>query len=285
MSAATAPLTSTEALVASQLTYWVQKALDGLGGKEDSDGNRWSWLSASDLRDRLLRRFYTDLTEHSLYRVLRSLVAKGWFVRAQLLYSTHRNSTYFYRFGPNHPDAHGGTQVPLPTCLPEAPRPVQQGDSRGVTEVETAAEQERQQGVSVLYTPSICSKGLTKNPSKGLSKAADAAKAVKRTTSSGKPATQQPAAGPLDREDSCATPQVPSQGAPAPLPQVEPTRPLQGRTDLPGVPQAPFQSVQQRILALVARFDPASLTPVSPSAVVLNGKVHRVDDGACSPLR
>lgn len=264
MSAATATLTSTEALVASQLTYWVQKALDGLGGKEDSDGNRWSWLSASDLRDRLLRRFYTDLTEHSLYRVLRSLVAKGWFVRAQLLYSTHRNSTYFYRFGPNHPDAN-------------------KGDSRGVTEVEAAAEQERQHGVSVLYTPSISSKGLPKNPSKGLSKAADAAKPVKRTTSSDKPATQQPAASPLDREDSCATPQVPSQVVTAPSPQVQPELSLQGHTVPSGV--ASRGTVWERVRALTAQFNPASLAPVSPSAVVLNGKVHRVDDGACSPLR
>ena len=196
-------LTSAEALVASQLSYWVQKALEGKGGKEDLDGNRWSWLSASDLRDRLNRRFYSDLTEHSLYRVLKSLVNKGWFVRAQLLYSTHRNSTYFYRFGPNHPVGQVTSEEATAAANP------------GPTELQAPTEQECNSGVSLLYTPSISSKSLTKNPSKGPSKAATAATSQTAiSTSSGGRTAEQPAAPPLDRVKTApGGPQAAREGA------------------------------------------------------------------------
>ena len=269
----TVSLTPTEALVASQLSYWVQKALDGLGGKEDSDGKRWSWLSASDLRQRLLRRFYTDLTEHSLYRVLRSLVSKGWFVRAQLLYSTHRNSTYFYRFGPAHPSA------TAPTVTSDCP------------EVKTPAFTGSHPGVSLLNTPSISSKVLTKSLSKGPSKGAAAAEATTAVvTSSPEPKAQQPATldtgrsitEPQKAPEDTATPQMlGSIARPVETPLVSSESPLANPSHL----SSQARSVWERVQALAASFDPSKVEAVSPRGVVSGGKLLRVNDGLCSPLR
>jgi len=275
-------LTPTEALVASQLSYWVQKALEGKGGKEDLDGNRWSWLSASDLRNRLSRRFYTDLTEHSLYRLLKSLVNKGWFVRAQLLYSTHRNSTYFYRFGPNHP-VHTEKQ-------PVNPDP---------TEQQPPASTNVQPGVSLLYSPSTYSKSLTKNPSKGPSKAALAAtNQTAVLTSSGERTAVEPAAPPLDRGGVVpGGTQAAREGASNRSPVA--TVSAVSKTPL-ATPQRPqvtqLSRVLERCLELAGLNGPSLSLAEPPSRVVsgsqlselvkVEGVLHRVlDPVATAPLR
>jgi hypothetical protein len=64
-------------------------------------------------------------------------------------------------------------------------------------------------------------------------------------------------------------------------PQNRPVPPVANSNPLAGLQG----SVRERINALAALFDPGTVQPVSPSAVVLGNRTHRINDGACAPLR
>jgi len=75
----------------------------------------------------------------------------------------------------------------------------------------------------------------------------------------------------VDGEGACAPLEPPARDVP---------------TVITGNPFAGLQgSVRERINALAALFDPGTVQPVSPRAVVVGNRTLHVSDGACAPLR
>ena len=95
-------LSPAEGLLARQISYWINVSADGRGGSKDQLGRGWTYLSADDLQSRVLDYDTVDLSIPTIYRALRSLVKKGWFIREKL--TAHRwFQVFHYTFGPNHP--------------------------------------------------------------------------------------------------------------------------------------------------------------------------------------
>ena len=82
----------------------------------------------------------------------------------------------------------------------------------------------------------------------------------------------------VNGEGTSAPPEPPTRGR---IPQDRPVPPVANSNPLAGLQG----SVRDRINALAALFDPRTVQPVSPSAVVLGNRTHRINDGACAPLR
>ena len=251
-------LTVLESLCFEQVSFWVGVVERNRGASGALvNGVPYTRLPAGELVANLTERLpFLSLTVRQVRRALNRLVELGLLVREQF-WQTRWRSDYWYT-------------VPAVACSGTEPPETQVGTevSVSVTALNHAGSECCDQGGHPFLKP-LSSSLPNQNQAEGPS-----------VVEQSNPLPLTPTAPPL---------QGSVQTAAAPLPPVPTAPPLQGRTVPSGVPQAPvpgpFQSVQQRILALAARFDPASLAPVSPSAVVLNGKVHRVDDGPCAPLR
>ena len=103
-----------------------------------------------------------------------------------------------------------------------------------------------------------------------------------RVTSSLEPTAEQPSASPIDGGRCVAEPLEAPEVASTPRVDGHHPTPIQTCQSPTGRSQA---TVWERVKALAARFDPSKLEVVSPRAVVVGGRVLRVDDGATSPLR
>ena len=102
MTTTTVSLSPAESVLARQISYWINISAEGKGGSKDQLGRGWTYLSAEDLQGRVLDYDSVDLSVPTIYRALRSLVTKGWFLREKL--TSHRwYQVFHYTFGPNHP--------------------------------------------------------------------------------------------------------------------------------------------------------------------------------------
>ncbi len=262
-------LTVLESLCFEQVSFWVGVVARN-GGKSGRlvNGAPFTRLPAGDLVANLTERLpLVSLTVRQVRRALNRLVELGLVVREQF-WQWRGCSDYWYSL----PEVVAGGCTQSSESVPPVPVSVTPPSTSVTPPLPTGSHPCDQNGHPFL-------KPLSSPPSEQ----------TRQTDEDSDPKPQPATHKALTREGDPVPPQVPVQTVTDPLPQ-SPTAPsLHGHTVPSGVPQAPvpgpFQSIQQRILALASRFDPASLTPVSPSAVVLNGKVHRVNDGACAPLR
>ncbi|MDB4336944.1 hypothetical protein OAA10_00365 [bacterium] len=102
MTTATVSLSPAEGLLARQISYWINVSAEGRGGSKDHLGRGWTYLSAEDLQGRVLDYDTVELSIPTIYRALRSLVKKGWFIREKL--QSHRWwHVFHYTYGANHP--------------------------------------------------------------------------------------------------------------------------------------------------------------------------------------
>lgn len=112
----TVSLSPAEGLIVRHLSFWVGIATQGKGGSRDHLGRGWTYLAAWDIQERIQAEDHVVLSEPTIYRALKRLVAIGWFVREKLNAGRYRDQTYHYTFGPSHPSVvRGGT------CTEEAP--------------------------------------------------------------------------------------------------------------------------------------------------------------------
>lgn len=267
-------LSPLESLCFEQVSFWVGVVArnNGRSGRVVA-GTPWTRLPACDLVSSLEERLpFLSVTVRQVRKALGRLVELGLLVREQFWQSERGRSDYWYSLAEvptlapsDEPD---GRVAP---CAPQG--------TPGVTGGEPRSDQI---GHPFLRTLSACLPEKTRQTEV-------------RTE------IRQPRAPHVDREgaDSVPTDPVPlcagepvlvsAQGAcapstdpvPRPLPLPEGSVPLpsgQGGTGRHG-------SVWDRINALVALFDPASVEPVSPRAVVVGNRTLHVSDGACAPLR
>lgn len=95
-------LSPAEGLLARQISYWIDVSAAGKGGSKDNLGRGWTYLSADDLQGRVAAYDSVELSIPTIYRALRSLVKKGWFIREKL--TAHRwFQVFHYTYGANHP--------------------------------------------------------------------------------------------------------------------------------------------------------------------------------------
>lgn len=249
-------LSPLESLCFEQVSFWVGVVERNRGASGALvNGVPFTRLPAGELVSDLEERFpFLSVTVRQVRRALNRLVELGLLVREQFWQCRWR-SDYWYSL----PEA--ATAAAAQTA-PEVPVN---------TEVSVSV-------TPLSYTGSVCTNHggnpfLTTLPS-------SLPEQTRQTDVESEPQTEAQTA--LTVRGVPVFLQDPAQAPTPPLPPTPASSPLQGLLE---ASQKGRQSVVQRILSLAAQFDPASLSQVSPSAVVLNGKVHRISDGACAPLR
>ena len=284
-------LTVLESLCFEQVTFWVGVvARNGGASGALVNGVPFTRLPAGDLVANLSERLpLVSLTIRQVRKALNRLVQLGLVVREQF-WQWRGCSDYWYSLPAG--SVGGSTQGAVAVAPPRNPV------SNGVTETVTPPDP----SVTPLLPDGSHPCDQNGHPFlKPLS--SSLSEQTRQTDEDSEPNPQPATQKALTREGDPVPPQVPSQGETAPLPQVEPTPPLTGRTvpssafrldtdallpSLPGPSGALMglrEYANQRIRALTAAFDAASVAPVSPSGVVIDGKVRRIDDGACAPIR
>ncbi len=268
MSASQTPsLSVLESLCFEQVSFWVGVVERNRGASGALvNGAPFTRLPAGELVANLTERLpFLSLTVRQVRRALNRLVELGLVVREQF-WQWRGCSDYWYSL----PGAVAGGCTQVSESVPPVPVSVTPPSPSVTPPLPTGSHPCDQNGHPFL---------------KPLSSALSEKTRQTDEDSEPQPATHKA----LTQGGDPVHPQVPVQSDTDRLPQ-SPTAPsLHGHTVPSGVPLAPvpgpFQSIQQRILALAACFDPASVTPVSPSVVLVGNKVHRVNDGACAPLR
>ena len=286
-------LTAPESLLARQITYWIGISEAGKGGSKDNLGRGWTYLSAEDLQGRLIEQDNVELSIQTIYRSLKSLVAKGWLLREKL--TSHRwHQVYHYTFGPSHPEK----------------------------EVKDRTDQNDQKEVIKASGSEL--RNLSESSSK---------KSIRQIAVAQEPATQQPNSIDKERQSTdtvgsnptlSAEPDQPLtsiQGAASPelmaqlreietnyrsrleeLKTAEAVAEATGgrlergihkpRVEHPDLrahkpnSATPKGDIGKRIRELAGLYDASKVEQVSPRAVITkNGQRLRVDDGATAPLR
>lgn len=264
-------LSALESLCLDQIRFWVGVVARN-GGRSGRvvEGVPFTRLPAGDLVDHLTERFpFLSVTLRQVRRALRRLVELGLVVREQFWQSERWRSDYWYSV-PSGGDpqvtprervaaSSGGgsgrpSLTPLPASLPD--------------------EDSGQVGVRVSDgDPEVAVACVM---------ATDAPTANSQTALTGE-SPSVPRVVPV----SASLPTAPAAAgtAPSQAPSALPAPAVAGRCPslAPAAPAA--RSAWDRINALAAAFVPSALEPVSPSAVVIGGRVRRISDGACSPLR
>ncbi len=100
----TAVLSPSEGLIARHLTHWIKVATNGKGGSRDHLGRGWTYLAAWDIQERVAALDHVELSIPTIYRSLKALISKQWFVREKMNAGRYRDQTYHYTYGSNHPD-------------------------------------------------------------------------------------------------------------------------------------------------------------------------------------
>lgn len=267
-------LTAPESLLARQITYWIGISEAGKGGSKDNLGRGWTYLSAEDLQGRLIEQDKVELSIQTIYRALKSLVAKGWLLREKL--TSHRwHQVYHYTFGPSHPEK----QVKDRSDQNDQKEVIKASGSELRNLSETSSKKSISQ-IAVAQEP---------KPEQPQPNSIDKERqSTERPTASAEPEQ------PLTSIQGAASPELMAQlreietnyqqrleelRNPAPRPSFSP--PPQKLPQTGGK-----QTTWQRIQALAACFDPNSTAAVSPKAVITkNNQRLRVDDGATAPLR
>lgn len=279
-------LSPLESLCFEQVSFWVGVVARNRGSSGRlASGRPWTRLPAKDLVANLKGRLpFLSVSVRQVRAALRRLVELGLLVREQFWQSERCRSDYWYSLAEvptlapsDEPD---GRVAP---CAPQG--------TPGVTGGEPRSDQT---GHPFLRTLSACLPEKTRQTEVRTEIRQPRASHVDRGGVVSVPPAPVPLPGgsaPLPSKSGPCAPAV----TPVPLSAGEPVmHPAQGaaaRSEVP-VPLPSWQgargrqgSAWDRINALVARFDPATVQPVSPRAVVVGNRTLHVSDGACSPLR
>ena len=264
-------LSPLESLCFEQVSFWVGVVARNRGSSGRlASGRPWTRLPAKDLAANLEERLpFLSVTVRQVRKALGRLVELGLVVREQFWQSERGRSDYWYSLAevPTPEPAVGAQSEGVPACAPQG--------TPGVTVGEPRSDQT---GHPFLRTLSACLSEKTRQTEV-------------RTEN------RQPRAPHVDREGAASVPLAPvplCAGEPVPpstqgacAPSTDPVPLSTGTVPLPSASGAVGRhgSVWDRINALVALFDPASVDPVSPRAVVVGNRTLHVSDGACAPLR
>lgn len=306
MTVQTVSLSPAEGCLARQISYWIGISAEGKGGSTDNLGRGWTYLSAEDLQGRVLDYDHIELSIPTIYRALRSLVTKGWFLREKL--TSHRwYQVFHYTFGPNHPSQtlkNGTNQSdriePVTTDGSQLSNPSQSSTSKNHKQVDVRREEQSNSRGS-LRSQTASAPPINREESQFVP-----APQVTATERVGfKPTVAQPLtsikdAAPPDLLQELQTieanyrSQLQSlkEPEPSPLAVKEPPSVPQPRASFSPPPQQLSQAGRktptpgEKIRALAAQFCASRVVPVSPSQVITkNGQRFRIDDGATAPLR
>jgi hypothetical protein len=262
----TPSLSVLESLCFEQVTFWVGVVARN-GGKSGRlvNGAPFTRLPAGDLVDNLTERLpLVSLTVRQVRRALNRLVELGLVVREQF-WQWRGCSDYWYSLPAG---SVGGSTQGAESVTPSA-NPVSTGLTETVTPpLPTGSHPCDQNGHPFLKPLSSSLSEQTRQTDED-------------TEPKPQPSTQKA----LTREGDPVPPQVPVQTVTDRLPQPPTANPPQTRTGPSGALIGLREYANQRIRALTAAFDPASVVPVSPSVVLIGNKVHRINDGACAPIR
>lgn len=257
-------LSALESLCLDQIRFWVGVVARNRGRSgRVVDGVPYTRLPAGELVANLTERFpFLSVTLRQVRRALSRLVELGLVVREQFWQSERWRSDYWYSVPAASSDSAVESGV-AESATPEMPVVASSGVPLGSPSLTPLSgclpDENRASRVPVLV---------------GVSAVAP----CEPTASC--PTAGQPTA--LTREEPAPA------GRPCVVPSASPLLPTPAISASYG-PRASLHSPQgavwARIRALAAAFDPSQLEVVSPSAVVVGGRVRRIADGACTPLR
>lgn len=283
-----AVLSPSEGLIARHLTHWVKVATNGKGGSRDHLGRGWTYLAAWDIQERIKALDFVELSTPTIYRALKSLIARGWFIREKMNAGRYRDQTYHYTFGDNHPEqTNASDQADQPDLIKSITSKlritpvVPPSNSHKTEDIRpSTAEQPNSLNKAEVVTQPLQS--ITGSASTELIEELKEIEANYERRKAELTEGSNPTLSPSDLEHRIHNPRVESAPADsrAHNPKVEPST--------PPLPQSGRQkgSAWQRIRALAAQFDPAAAGRVSPKAVITrDGLRLNVSDGATAPLR
>jgi hypothetical protein len=263
-------LSALESLCLDQIRFWVGVVARNRGRSgRVVEGVPFTRLPAGELAGHLMERFpFLSVTLRQVRRALSRLVELGLVVREQFWQSERWRSDYWYSL-PASPDPESGSRTAASTA----------SDLQVTPELQIAATSEGGDGSPSLQPLPVCGPnenrqaGLGSDSGMGSEPASLCVSPVGGTSGSA-------ASNPTALTGGCPSsapdrPVLPLSVPFAPAPCALSREAAQSRSG----------SVRDRIRALAAAFDPSRLVAVSPSAVVVDGKVRRIADGACSPLR
>ena len=274
MSTTSVELTVLESLCFQQVQFWVGvvERNRGASGRLVA-GCPWTRLPAKELVANLKERLpFVSVTVRQVRKALNRLVELGLVVREQFWLPERLRSDYWYSLGavPLVPDVGApapGSTVPAEGVASPSDQPAATG-----SEVVTPCDPAGTRAVPVWEPPSDrfgnpFLKALASSQSEQTRRTdederAKAAKPLVPPVNGADNTPPEDAASGFNSQDRSLTPQFIS----------NPLAGLQG-------------SVRERINALAAMFDPSAVKPVSPSAVVIGNRTHRVNDGATAPIR
>ena len=288
-------LTAPESLLARQITYWIGISEAGKGGSKDNLGRGWTYLSAEDLQGRLIEQDNVELSIQTIYRSLKSLVAKGWLLREKL--TSHRwHQVYHYTFGPSHPEKEvkdrtdQNDQKEVIKASGSELRNLSESSSKKsirqiavaqepVTQQPNSIDKERQSADAVGSNPTLSAE--PEQPLRSIQGSAspelmDELKKIEQNYRS----RLEELKNPVRTEDDGLEHRIHN-------PSLERETPKVGTSRAP-LPQSetPKGDIWKRIRELAGLYDASEVEPVSPRAVITkNGQRLRVDDGITAPLR
>lgn len=267
-----AVLSPSEGLISRHLTHWIKVALKGKGGSKDHLGRGWTYLAAWDIQERIKALDFVELSLPTIYRALKSLIARGWFVREKMNAGRYRDQTYHYTFGDNHPEQSNASV---------------QSDGDQVVKLTTSKLR-----VSPLFPPSNSHKTEDIRPS-----TAEQPDSLDKEELVSQPLQAISSSAPADLLEELKEIEANYRRRKAELTETQKTpQPPSAEKDRPtppsilstpsGAPVPPTGSVWSRIRALASKFDPSASGRVSPRSVITrDGTRYRVEDGSTSPLR
>ena len=261
-------LSALESLCLDQIRFWVGVVARN-GGRSGRivDGVPFSRLPAGELAEHLIERFpFLSVTLRQVRRALRRLVELGLVAREQFWQSERWRSDYWYSL-PASPDPEAGSRTAASTA----------GDLQVTPELQDAATSEGGDGSPSLQALPVCDPNENRQAGLGSDSGNEPASLCVSSVGG--------TSGSAVRNPTALTGGCPSSASERPLlPLSLPFAPAACALSSEAA-QGRLGSVRDRIRALAAAFDPSRLVAVSPSAVVVDGKVRRIADGACSPLR
>ena len=263
-------LSALESLCLDQIRFWVGVVARNRGRSgRIVEGVPFTRLPAGELAEHLMERFpFLSVTLRQVRRALSRLVELGLVVREQFWQSERWRSDYWYSV-----PASAAASGVADSVTPEDPVAASSGDDLG----------------SPSLTPLSCSLSDEDRASRVSVSVGVSAVALCEPTASS-PTAGDPTA--LTRGVPAVPPTAPSMGPSAQPSQPSPTISATAGTQA-ALPSAQVSgplgshsgSVWARIRELAAAFNPSQLEAVSPTAVVVRGRVCRIADGDCAPLR
>ena len=291
MTSSLVSLSPAEGCLARQISYWIGISAEGKGGSTDQLGRGWTYLSADDLQGRVLDYDHIELSIPTIYRALKSLVAKGWFLREKL--TSHRwYQVFHYTFGPNHPSIllKNGTDQneqieEVKKSGSELSLPSGSSTSKTIKPVAVAPKQKEQpEGID---REEVASQPLTSIQDSAPPELLQELKAIEANYRKQLESLKAPELSPVAVNEPPEVPRVPS------AEHSKQDSGLEHRIHNPQLEQGTRRAhnpkvgnTWDRIRALASQFSASTVESVSPKAIITRSNQRlRVDDGITSPLR